>query len=95
MSHQEYIDSCNEVQLKRLIELAQDRVKIFNGRKKTNYLSVGDDWLNIGLFHMEDYQRALECFGEIYKNRLESGGFDKLSIEVAQYFPEEVEDILQ
>lgn len=94
MSHQDYIAGCDEGQLKRLVELANERLKAIQqtGWVKLWCVSVG--FGNVGWFRHEDFAGAVACAkAALARHEHEPRDLD-LEICLNRYRPDEVAELL-
>jgi hypothetical protein len=94
MSHQSYIDRCDEEDLSNLIRLAIRKLDERKNSTKVKLWVVSDEWLNLGWFKLEDHDRALEFYAKASKERVAKGDFGKVSLSVEKYPEEEVAELL-
>lgn len=91
MSHQDYIESCDEQQLDCLIEMAQNKLKQIRDEGWVEMWVVGDDWCNYKWFHLKDYDLALEFLVKYGKNSVKEGREDEIKITKEKIRPSEVD----
>ena len=91
MSHQDYIESCDEDQLACLIEMAESKLKQIRDEGFVEMWVVGDDWCNYKWFHLKDYDLALEFLVEYGKNSVKEGREDEIKITKEKIRPSEVD----
>lgn len=93
MSHQHLIDTLNESQVARLIELAQAKL---SGLKNSGwvYLWVVAHDTNHAWYAESDYRAAVEGLGVLGEKFLSAGDSRELSLELVPYRPVEAVRLL-
>ena len=94
MSHADYIAKCDEDQLRRLVEMAQAKLKQMSEAGWVNLWVVSDDSINYGWFAKEDYSKALSFLyreaGEVAAKR----GAREFTVRMERYRPDEADELM-
>lgn len=93
MSSTDYIKDLSIEQLEYLIEISQAKLKGIRAKPKQKCFVVSDGWLNHGHYRISDPEAALSMFNRKFLEQLSKGNFEKLSIEIEKYYPDEMKEI--
>lgn len=95
MSHAEYIASCDEHQLIRLVEMANERLKEIREAGYVKLWVVSDDCLHLAWFEQTEYLAALAYLGQTGLDLQAKGRPSQLEVRLKKFRPEEAAQLVQ
>jgi hypothetical protein len=96
MSHADYIAGCDEDQLKRLVEMANERITKIRESGWVKLWTVNVSWANVAWFVEEDHQKAVDYVCRAVKKAGEKapGKGIEVQLSLERYRPEEVAGLI-